>query len=159
MRLARLSRALFFVAALAPLVSCGSSPTTPSTGAIAIVTLTVAPDPITAVITNTFGPTYTATWTLTMTESGAVGGTVQLMRASVFDNATGKLVAATNYDSNDLLVFVGKNRLEANGTLAVPLQLSYILSTLDRAATLTMLTTVKDDRGNNVDSSLLVKLQ
>lgn len=159
MRLARLSRALFCVAALAPLVSCGSSPTTPSTGAIAIVTLAVAPNPITAVITNTFGPTYTATWTLTMTESGAVGGTVQLMRASVFDNATGTLVAATNYDSNDLLVFVGKNRLEANGTLAVPLQLSYILSTLDRAATLTMLTTVKDDRGNNVDSSLLVKLQ
>jgi hypothetical protein len=159
MRLARLSRVLCCAAALAPLASCGSSPTTPSTGAIAVVTLTAKPDPIVSVITNTFGPTYTATWTLTMTESGAVGGTVQLMRASVFDNATGKLVAATNYDSNDLLVFVGKNRLEASGTLDVPLQVSYILSTLDRSATLTLFTTVKDDRGNSVDSSLLVKLQ
>ncbi len=158
MRLARLSRALLCAAALAPLASCGSSPTTPSTGAIAIVTLTVAPDPITAVITNTFGPTYTATWTLTMTETGAVGGTVQLMRASVFDNETGKLVAATNYDSSDLLVFVGKNRLEASGTLAIPLQVSYILSTLKREATLHLFTSVKDDKGNNVESSLLVKL-
>jgi hypothetical protein len=159
MRLARLSRALCCAAALAVLASCGSSPTTPSTGLRAIVTLSVTPNPITAVITNAFGPTYTATWTLTMTESGAVGGTVQLMRASVFDNVTGNLVAATNYDSSDLLVFVGKNRLEAGGTLEVPLQVSYVLSTLDRAATLTILTSVKDDNGNTVDSSLLVKLQ
>jgi hypothetical protein len=159
MRLARLSRALLCAAALAPFASCNSTPTTPSTGAIAIVTLTVVPSPITSVITNTLGPTYTATWTLTMTESGAVGGVVQIMRANVFDDATGLLVGSTNYDSNDLLVFVGKNRLEASGTLVVPLQLSYVLSTLDRAATLTMFTTVKDDKGNNVDSSILVKLQ
>ena len=99
MRLARLSRALLCAAALASFASCNSSPTTPSTGASAVITLSVAPNPITSVITNVFGPTYTATWTLTMTESGAVGGVVQLMRASVFDNATGHLVAATNYDT------------------------------------------------------------
>lgn len=159
MRLARLTRALFCAAALAPFASCGGSPTTPSTGAIAFVTLSVTPNPIVAVITNTLGPTYTATWTLKMTESGGVGGNVQLMRASVFDDASGVLVGATNYDSNDLVVFVGKNRLDASGTLEIPLQVSYVLSTLNRAATLTMLTTMKDDNGNNVDSSLLVKIQ
>ena len=160
MRLARLSRALFCVAAIAPLASCGSSsPTSPSTGARAVVTLTVTPDPIVAVITNTIGPTYTATWTLKLTESGAVGGTVQLMRASVFDEASGRLVAVTNYDYKDLIVFVGKNRLEAKGTLEIPLQISYVLSTLNRAATLTIFTTVKDDNGNLVESSILVKIQ
>ena len=159
MRLARLSRAVIALTAILPFASCGSSPTTPSTGIAAIVTLTVTPNPITSVITNTLGPTYTATWTTTMTESGGVGGLVTLVQATVFDDATGKQVASTSYDSNDLLVFVGKNRLEASGILQVPLQVSYGLTTLNRAATLTIFTTVKDDKGFTANSSLLVKIQ
>jgi hypothetical protein len=159
MRLARLSRALVCLAALAPLGGCGSSsPTTPSTGTRAVITITAAPDPITAVLTNTVGPTYTASWTATLTESGAVGGTVQLLRANIFDDATGKLVGSVIYDDKDLVVFVGSNRLEAKGTLAIPLQVSYVLSTLVRAATLTISTAEKDDHGNTVESFVLVKI-
>jgi hypothetical protein len=159
MRLARLPVALLCLVALIAMPSCGSSPVAPSTGTRSVITLTVSPSPIVAAITNTVGPVYTATWTTTLTESGGVGAGVTLVKASVFDNASGKLAASTTYDDKDLLVFVGKNRVEANGTLVVPLQVSYILSTLDRAASLTVTTTAKDDKGNAIESSLLVKIQ
>jgi hypothetical protein len=160
MPLARLPWALLCLAALAALSACGSSsPTTPSTGLRSIITLTVAPNPIVSTITNPLGPVYTATWIVTLTESGTVGGVVQSVKATVFDNASGHLVASTAYDDKDLIVFVGKNRIEASGTLAVPLQVSYVLSTVDRAASLTVTTVVKDDKGNLVESSILVKIQ
>jgi len=159
MRLARLPAALLCLLALVAMPGCNNSPTAPSTGVRSVITLTVAPNPIVAVITSPVGPVYTATWTVTLTEAGAVGCVVQLVKANVFDDASGKLVASTSYDDKDLLVFVGKNRVEAGGTLAVPLQVSYALSTTSRAASLTVTTSVKDDRGNTVESSLLVKIQ
>lgn len=158
MRVPRLSRTLC-AAAIVATAACGSSsPTAPSTGASALITLTVAPNPVLSAITNPLGPVYTATWTVTIKEGGSVGGAVQSVKATVFDNATGLVAASTAYDDKDLLVFVGKNRVESGGTLDVPLQVSYVLTTLDQKASLTISTSVKDDKGNLVESSVLVKV-
>ena len=77
---------------------------------------------------------------------------------SLFDDATGALVAVVSFDSDDLTVFVGEKRIEANGTLDVEQQLSYSLPEGRRAASLAITVSFRDDRGNEFDQAVLVKV-
>jgi hypothetical protein len=63
-----------------------------------------------------------------------------------------------SFDSDDLTVFVGSKRIEANGSLDVPQQLSYTLPDARHTANLTITVTFRDDRGNTFDQAVLVKV-
>jgi hypothetical protein len=156
MRLVRGPGALIAVA-LASFGCSNSSPVTPG-GIPAFITLKIAPNPIPAAIYSAAGPTYAANWTTSIIESAGRGGTVQFVKASVFDNTTGLLIATANYDDKDLTVFVGSSRIEPNGTLEVPQQATYIPVT-GQAATLTVNVTFKDDGGIVEERSILVKIE
>jgi hypothetical protein len=56
---------------------------------------------------------------------------------------------------------VGEKRVEANGTLTVPIQIDYTIpnDATAKAARLTAVVDLKDDKGNPVSGSILVKVQ
>ena len=92
MRLSRWSRAFLCAGALAVATGCGSSsPTTPTNVVRAVLVLSVTPNPVTATITNVVGPIFTTQWTTKIQETAGLGGNVQQVRASVYDDATGLL--------------------------------------------------------------------
>jgi hypothetical protein len=148
-------------AALALIVTClgcgSNSPTTPGSTP-ALITVSVAPIPIVSTIYSTVGPTYAAGWTTSIVESAGRGGTVQFVKATVYDPTTGTVVATANYDDKDLTVFVGTSRVEAKGHLEVPQQGTYVLST-GKAATLTVNVTFKDDAGITQERSVLANIE
>ena len=159
MRLSRWSRAFLCAGALAAATSCGgSSPTTPTNVTHAVIVLSVTPNPITATITNVVGPIFTTQWTTKIQETAGLGGLVQQVKASIYDDATGILVSTTVYDDKDLIVFVVTNRVEASGSIEVPQQVSYQLSPNQSAATLTVDVQFKDDKGLLQEPSFLVKI-
>jgi len=137
---------------------CGDNPVTPTGVARAALTVTASPSPIAAVQTSVVGPVFFLMWTVNIQETAGLGGEVQEVRASLFDDVTGVLVAVVSFDSDDLTVFVGSKRIEPNGSLAVPQQLSYTLPDGRHTANLTITVTFRDDRGNNIDQAVLVKV-
>jgi hypothetical protein len=150
--LLRLAAALLLAVALP---SCGSGTPTPTGVASAKITLTVAPNPIPTVATS--GSTFVVRWTSTIKETAGQGATVELVEARLYDDATGIVIAATAFDEKDLIVFVGSKRVEANSKLDIPQELSYT-ATAKRATLLTVRVRVKDDKGNTLEQSLLVKV-
>jgi hypothetical protein len=139
------------------LPACSSSTPTIGDAIRAVVVVTVDPNPITGA-QNPLTAAVTATYKVVLTETAGLGGTVNFVSSSVYDPATGLQVAINYFDSSDLVVFVGTSRLEPNGTLNVPQTLSYLLPGLSTAATLTVSTQLTDDRGNLVNSSILVPI-
>lgn len=146
--------ALLALAALAG--GCNSqTPTAPGPAARAVLTLSVAPNPIPPdVIPNGFQIRYT----ITIKETAGVGGTFEFVNSTLFDDATGTQVAVNNFDDRDLVVFVGSKRVEPNGSLDVPQQIAYVTPGGGRAALLTVAVRVKDDKDNTVNESLLVRV-
>ena len=65
-------------------------------------------------------------------------------------------MARNQYDDRDLLVFIGENRVEANGTLDIPQDLSYVAAAT-RPTSVVVAVRFRDDRGNLIEPSLLVK--
>ena len=159
MRLSRWSRAFLCAGAFAASTGChSSSPTTPTSVVRAVLVLSVTPNPVTATITNVVGPVYTTQWTTKIQETAGLGGFVQQVKASIYDNATGILVSTTVFDDKDLIVFVGTNRIDPNGSIEVPQQVSYQLSVNQSEATLTVDVTFKDDKGFTQEPSFLAKI-
>lgn len=148
----RLPAALLLVVALP---GCGNSTPTPTGVASAVIRLTIAPNPIATISTS--GSTFVVRWTSTIKETAGQGATVELVEARLYDDATGVVIAANAFDDKDLVVFVGSKRVEASSSLDVPQELSYT-ATAKRAALLTVRVRVKDDKGNTLEQSLLVKV-
>jgi hypothetical protein len=160
MPLVKRPRALAAVVLGAACLACGTSTPTSSTGLVAFLTLAVTPNPVVSTLYSTVGPTYAATWTVSIVESAGEGGTVQFVKSSVYDNTTGALLATSNFDDKDLQVFVGSSRVEANSALAVPQQATFAPSTgVGKAATLVVVVTFKDDAGNVQEKSILAKVE
>lgn len=137
---------------------CGDDAVTPTGVARAALTVTVSPSPIAAVQTSVVGPTFFVMWTVKIQETAGQGGEVQEVKASLFDDVTGALISVVSFDSDDLTVFVGENRIEANGALEVPQQLSYVLPDGGHVANLAITVRFRDDRGNDIDQAVLVKV-
>jgi len=146
------------LAAAAVLPACGgTTPITIGTGSRAILVLTVDPNPIVA-SENTIG-TASASYKLTITETNGLGGEFVFVSGSVYDPASGALVALNYYDSSDMLVYVGTRRIEAASSVTLTQTVSYTLPTLGKAAPLTINVQLKDDKGSTVNASLLVNIQ
>lgn len=154
-----LRRLRFLVVALAPfLPACSSStPTIPDVPRARIV-VTVDPNPIVPAQDPLTGA-VTISYKIVVTEAAGLGGKLNFLSSSVFDPATGLQVALNYFDDADLLVFVGTDRIEAGETLSVPQTTSYALPDVSTDATLTVAVQFKDDRGNLLNSSVLVPIR
>jgi hypothetical protein len=152
--------ALILAAGLGP--GCSSdNPVAPTPGVdLAVISLSVDPNPITAQNSATAGFTFTAQFTVIIQETSGVGGTVQDVRSTLYDPVTGITIALNNYDDKDLIVFSGTSRLDPKGTLKVQQVLNYSVpsNNLSREANLTVFIQVKDDHANILTQSLLVKV-
>jgi hypothetical protein len=138
--------------------ACGNSTPTTGTGTRAALQLTVDPNPVPPSL-NTLTGVVSIGYKITITETQGLGGEIQFVLAQVYDPETGALVSLTYFDSADLVVFVGKSRIEPLGTLVVPQTASYTLPDLRTNALLTVHVQMKDDRENLINQSLLVKVQ
>jgi hypothetical protein len=145
--------------AAAALPACNSTtPITVGTGSRAIIQITVEPNPVVAT-QNSLTAGVSASYKITLTETNGLGGEIVFVNGSVFDPKTGSLVAITYYDSRDMVVFVGKSRIEALETISLTQSASYTLPDLSKAATLTIAVQVKDDHSNLVNASTLVNIE
>lgn len=155
------TRRLLAAASILLAAACGNSTPTPTAIDKAVITLTTNPNPILAVASNQVGTAFSAAYKAVITESAGQGAQVQAVNSTLYDDVSGVVVGIVNYDSADLKVFVGADRVEANGTLEVPIQINYIIPsdpTL-KAAHLQVLVNLKDDKGNPITASILVKVE
>jgi hypothetical protein len=141
------------------LPACSSNtPTVPGGIARAAITVTVDPNPLTG-SQNVLTGVVSVGYKVVITETNGLGGQVLFVSAQIFDPQTGLQVALTYFDSSDLTVFVGTNRVEAKGTLTVPQTASYVLPNVAKAAHLTVNVQVKDDHGSLINQSVLVNIE
>jgi hypothetical protein len=155
------TRRILAAASILLAAACGNSTPTPTAIDRAVITLSTNPNPILAVVSSRTGTAFSVAYKVVITETAGQGGQVQAVNSTLYDDVTGVVVGIVNYDSADLKVFVGADRVEANGTLEVPIQIDYVIPsdpTL-KAARLQVLVNLKDDKGNAITSSLLVKVE
>ena len=117
----------------------------------------ITPNPVEGVQSPITG-SVSAAYTVTIAEFNGLGGTVNFINSVVFDPATGAQVALNYFDSSDLIVFVGGDRIEPGGVIEVPTTMNYILSDLGTEADLTVSVQVRDDRGSLINRSVLIKI-
>jgi hypothetical protein len=149
-------RLVLLLALAAALPACHNSSSVASGVAASQLSISVAPNPLVTVQSSLTGPTFTIKFTTTVKEAAGLGATIQSISANLFDDATGALIAQTVYDDKDLVVFIGSNRVEAKGELAILQEVSYVALT-KRTGSLTVTLHAKDDKGNAFQLAVLVK--
>ncbi len=144
---------------LASFLATCSSNTSPTTATRAVVTVSVSPNPIISARSANPAFDYDIQWTVTITETAGVGGTINFVDSRLFDPATGVAVGSNDLDSTDLLVLTGSNHLAAKGTLSVQQTISYRLPSRGKAALLAVNVEMRDDNQNLIDQSILIQVQ
>jgi len=140
------------------LPACGND--TPTAGEVprAAIAITVDPVPVPP-SQNTLTGTVSIGYRITITELNGLGGDLQFVSSQVYDPETGLLASLTYFDGADLIVFVGKKRLDPAGTLVVPQTQSYFLPDFRTKALLSINAQLKDDHDNVINQSVLVKVE
>ena len=145
------------LAALALLPGCSSgSPTIPEGILRSAIALSVTPSPLVPI--SAIPPLYSLRYTVKVSEVAGLGGELEFVTGTVFDDGTGLTVGLNNYDSADLLVFVGTKRIDAGQSRDIQQEISYQLPASSTKAILTVNIQFKDDRGNFVSQSILVRV-
>jgi hypothetical protein len=142
--------------ALALLPGCSSSPTVPSGVLRSVIVLSVTPSPLVPLVATP--PVYSLRYTVKVSEVAGLGGELQFVNGTVFDDVSGLTVGLNNYDSADLVVFVGTKRIDANQSRDVQQEIAYQLPLNSNKAILTVNIQFKDDRGNFISQSILVRV-
>jgi hypothetical protein len=140
------------------LPACGDDTPTDSTVPRAAIGISVDPAPVPPA-QNTLTGTVSIGYRVTITELNGLGGELQFVASQVFDPETGLLANLSYFDGADLVVFVGKKRLDPGGSLVVPQTMSYLLPDFRTKATLTINVQLKDDHDNVINQSVLVKVE
>lgn len=148
---------LVVLLAAAVLPSCGNDVFTIGPGSRASLVVSVDPNPVVAT-QNVIG-SASASYKITITETNQLGGEFVFVNGSVYDPATGGLVAINYYDTADMQVFVGNKRIEPLEIVSFSQTASYTLPALTKAATLVVSVQLKDDKGNLVNASTLVNIE
>ena len=148
------------IAAAVFLPACSDTPN-PTGVPRAFITLSVDPTPVIAVPSTRVGAAFSARFKLVIKETAGQGGEVKGVRATLYDEVTGALVGSLYYDTADMIVFVGEERVEAGGTLEVPIQIDYVIpqDVNAKAARLHANVDFEDDKGNAVNATILVKVE
>lgn len=156
----RCGRAVLLVLFAALLPACSSNtPSIPGGVLRSALSLTVTPSPVTPNITS--APILSVQYTVKIEETAGLGGELQYVNGTIFSQATGAALAFNNYDSADIVVFVGNKRLEGGKSVNVSQQIDYVFPSgaTSLTAFLTVAVQLKDDRGNFVNQSILVPVQ
>jgi len=143
-------------ALLAP--ACGNNNVTLPDVTRAVLEVTVDPNPVPGTQNEITG-SVSGAYSVVITETNGLGGDLVFVNSQVFDPETGLLVALNYFDAADLVVFVGGKRVEPGGTLTVPQTTSYTLPDYRKPALLAVSVQMKDDRGNLLNQSVLVKIE
>jgi hypothetical protein len=144
-----------FAALLLP--ACGSNPPTITDIPRAALLVTIDPTPVPP-SQNTLTGAVSVGYKINITETAGLGGTMVFVSSQIF-NLNGQLLSLTYFDTADLVVFVGKSRIDPGGTMIVPQTGTYTLPDLSKNATLVVNVQMKDDRDNIINSSVLVKIE
>jgi hypothetical protein len=142
--------ALFFPA-------CEDDVTGP-TGQRAALAVTVNPNPV-PVSQSPLTGVVSVGYKIVITETNGGSGELVFVSSQIYDPETGQQVALNYFDGADLIVFVGTKKVEPLATLEVAQTLSYVLPDFRTAAQLTVNVQMKDDQGNLLNQSLLVKIE
>jgi hypothetical protein len=147
-------------AAVVLAVGCNNTPS-PTDVAKAQITVSVVPTPVTAIVSSRLGFSFAAPFKVVINEVAGQGGEVQEVTATLYDRESMREVGLLSYDTADLVVFVGSKRVEANGSLTVPMQIDYVIPSdvTAREALLSVVVRFKDDRTNNMRTSALVRVE
>jgi hypothetical protein len=146
---------LLVVALFAP--ACGDDITGP-TGQRAALAVTVNPNPV-PVSQSPLTGVVSVGYKIVITETNGGSGELLFVSSQIYDPETGQQVALNYFDGADLIVFVGTKKVEPLATLEVAQTLSYVLPDFRTAAQLTVNVQMKDDQGNLLNQSLLVKIE
>jgi hypothetical protein len=145
------------LAAIALLPGCSSgSPTIPEGVIRAALALSVTPSPLVPI--TAAPPLYSIRYTVKVSELAGLGGELEFVNGTVFDDESGLTVGLNNYDAADLLVFVGTKRIDASQSQDIQQEITYQLPGTSTKAILTINVSFKDDRGNFVSQSILVRV-
>jgi hypothetical protein len=123
----------------------------------AIVQVVVAPNPLIGSQSPLTG-SVSLSYVITVSELNGLGGTLQSVNSTVFDPQTGVQYAVNYFDTNDLKVFVGTNRIDPLGSLDISQTMTYALPDLRVAAELVVAVQFLDDRGSLENQSILVQV-
>lgn len=147
--------AALLIAALLP--ACNDTTTNLPDIPRSIIVVTVEPNPVIG-LQNLLTGAVSAAYVVKIEERAGLGGTVQFVKGTVFDPETGLQVAVTFFDSSDLKVFVGSDKIDPQSTLDVPQTANYILSDFRVPAELTVSVQILDDQGTLINQSLLAQI-
>jgi hypothetical protein len=143
------------------MAACSTNNPSPTAVLRAAITVGTDPNPVPVVSATRLGSAFSARFKVVIREIAGQGGEVQAVTSTLYEEASGAIVGLVTYDTSALIVFVGEKRVEANGTLEVPIQIDYTnpSDATVPTARLHVLVNLKDDRGNIVSSSALVRVQ
>jgi hypothetical protein len=134
-------------AAALGMVACGGEDTTTgATGPFMEVALTVTPNPITAAASDDAEFEWMATYTVTLTESGGLGGTISAVGAAL-NEASGGIEVITDGELTRSTANGPSDRLEAGGTAELSFVTYYTLPGGGREALIDVTVQVQDDDG------------
>jgi hypothetical protein len=154
----RRSALLLPLAAALLLPACGEDTGTLPDVSRAGLQVVVDPTPV-AGVQNPLTGSVAANYRIRITETNGLGGKLIFVSSQIFDPQTGLQVAGSYFDSTDLVVFVGSDRLDPGATVEVPQNPAYVLPDFRTEAQLTVNVQLKDDRSNVVNQSVLVKIE
>lgn len=146
--------AIVLAAILLP--ACNDSTTIPDVPR-AILVVAVEPNPVIGT-QNVLTGSVSATYVVQIRELAGLGATINFINSTVFDPETGLQVSTSFYDSADLKVFTGTDRIEPGGELDVTQTASYSLPDFRVNADLTATVQAIDDQGNLINYSTLVRI-
>lgn len=146
------------LAVTATLAACGSgSPPGPTTSASVVVA--AAPSPITGALCTGCGAGSTdreAATTLTVQETAGVAATVTAIEMTLREQGTNAVMASGSFEGAAVSQLAGSNRVAARGTLSLRCGVHYAAAQAGKAAILTYVVRLVDERGNQIAQTLAV---
>lgn len=121
------------------------------------IRIDVEPNPVIGV-QNTVTGTVSAALIVKIREVNGLGVTVTFVNATVFEPESGREVGGNFFDSTDLIVFVGTDRIEPMGELDVDMTVAYGLPEFRVEAFMSVAVQVLDDRGSIINRTILVDI-
>ena len=156
-------KTVFAIIAAAALTGCHINYVDPVQPTLAVINVTVAPDPLKLLVTCPAGNTNcfgSLDATLTIVESGGLGGRVEFVDVTVYNVILAKNDSQTRLGSDWLKANAGTDRIEANGRLPLRFVVQGYPFPVGQQPQLEFVLAVRfiDDRNNVVDTNRRVPL-
>jgi len=133
--------------------------TTDSTPLPAEITLTLSPDPVTAVPSTDTDHQWSAQFTVTVTESAGISGTITSVSAVLYEAAGGIVVVSGEEVEYNIRVDSNTNSLAANGSVPILFSADYSLPGGGREAAVDVTVSMIDDNGYSQSEAIRITVQ